>query len=77
SPGPTLVITIPPTGDVIIAGQPVPDARLDALLRAAAVNKATELTLVISKGVAPGRVTPVMTRAKQAGITRIEVTTAP
>lgn len=73
----SLVLDIPLSGDVQMAGNPVPDANLENLFRAAfARDKNTQVVLKADKGVPHGRVVNLMERAKQAGLTRLAIGTA-
>lgn len=73
----SLVLVIPVTGDVQVAGKNVSDNDLDALFRSAFVkDKTTQVVLKADKGVQHGRVVGVMERAKQAGLTRLAIGTS-
>jgi biopolymer transport protein TolR len=73
----SLVLMIPVTGDVVIAGKAIRDADLDSVFRGAyARDKTTQVVLKADKGVAHGRVVNVMERAKQVGLTRLAIGTS-
>lgn len=68
----SLVLTVPVSGDVAVAGKPLRDDELDNLFRAAvARDKDTQLVIKADKGVAHGRVVNLMERAKAAGLSRL------
>ena len=68
----SLVLTIAVNGDVEAAGQPITDAELDNLFRAAfARDKSTQVIIKADRGTQHGRVVGVMERAKRAGLTRL------
>jgi biopolymer transport protein ExbD len=72
-----LTLTIPMSGDVVVAGKTLRDDELDNLFRAAfARDKTTTVILKADKGVAHGRVVNLMERAKQAGLSRLAIGTS-
>lgn len=73
----SLVLMIPVSGDVVIAGKAIRDADLDSVFRGAfRRDKTTQVVLKADKGVAHGRVVNVMERAKQVGLTRLAIGTS-
>ena len=73
----SLVLEIPISGDVVIGGKAMPDGTLDNVFRAAFQrDKNTQVVLKADKGVVHGRVVNLMERAKQAGLTRLNIGTA-
>jgi biopolymer transport protein ExbD len=73
----SLVLVIPLSGDVSVAGKAMHDDQLDALFHAAFQrDKTTQVVLKADKGVAHGRVVNIMERAKQAGLTRLAIGTS-
>jgi biopolymer transport protein ExbD len=73
----SLVLVIPVTGDIQIAGKAVPDAEMDNLFRNAfARDKTTQVVLQADRGVQHGRVVNLMERAKRAGLTRLAIGTS-
>jgi biopolymer transport protein ExbD len=73
----SLVLVIPVTGDIQIAGKAVPDADMDNLFRNAfARDKTTQVVLQADRGVQHGRVVNLMERAKRAGLTRLAIGTS-
>ncbi|MFT3696480.1 MAG: biopolymer transporter ExbD [Kofleriaceae bacterium] len=73
----SLVLTIPPQGDVDIGGKIVPDAQVDQVFAAAfARDKNTQVILKADKSVAHGKVVNIMERAKNAGLTRLAIGTS-
>jgi biopolymer transport protein ExbD len=73
----SLILEIPITGDVVIGGKAMPDATIDNVFRAAFQrDKNTQVVLKADKGVVHGRVVNLMERAKQAGLTRLNIGTA-
>lgn len=73
----SLILMIPVTGDVVVAGKAVRDADLDGLFRIAYTrDKTTQVVLKADKGVPHGRVVNVMERAKQVGLTRLAIGTS-
>lgn len=73
----SLVIEVPASGDVFVAGRAVTDADLDNLLRAAFVRaKDTQVIIRADRGVQHGRVVNIMERAKAVGLTRLAIATA-
>ena len=65
----SLIIVIPVTGDVEIAGKLVADADLDNLFRAAyARDQTTQVILQADRAVPHGRVVNLMERAKASGL---------
>lgn len=78
-PGATsLVVTIPPTGNLVVNDQEIADdAQLDNIFRSAfARNKDTQVVLKADAGVHHGRVVGVMERAKRVGLTRLAIATS-
>lgn len=78
-PGATsLVVTIPPTGSIVVNDQEIADeAQLDNIFRRAfARNKDTQVVLKADTGVNHGRVVGVMERAKRVGLTRLAIATS-
>jgi biopolymer transport protein ExbD len=74
----TVMIVVPASGNVMVGGKPIPDAELDKVLReAAARSKDTRVIIQADKNTQYGRVVGLMDRAKQAGLTRIAIGTAP
>jgi biopolymer transport protein ExbD len=72
----SLVLVIPISGQVNVAGKIVTDDEVDRLFRAAYVrDKNTQVVLKADKGVPHGRVVDLMERAKQAGLTRLAIGT--
>ena len=73
----SLVLEIPIQGDIVIGGKAMPDATIDNVFRAAFQrDKNTQVVLKADKGVVHGRVVNLMERAKQAGLTRLNIGTA-
>ncbi|HET9620157.1 MAG TPA: biopolymer transporter ExbD [Kofleriaceae bacterium] len=73
----SLVLVIPLSGDVSVAGKAMHDDQLDGLFHAAFQrDKTTQVVLKADKGVAHGRVVNIMERAKQAGLTRLAIGTS-
>jgi len=73
----SLVLVIPVSGDVTVAGKVVTDTELDNLFRNAyAADKLTQVVLQADRGVAHGRVVNLMERAKHAGLTRLAIGTS-
>ena len=73
----SLVLVIPVTGDLQIAGKAVRDADIDNLFRNAfARDKTTQVVLQADRGVQHGRVVNLMERAKRAGLTRLAIGTS-
>lgn len=73
----SLILEIPIQGDVVIGGKAMPDATIDNVFRAAFQrDKNTQVVLKADKGVVHGRVVNLMERAKQAGLTRLNIGTA-
>jgi len=73
----SLVLVIPLSGDVSVAGKLMHDDQLDSLFHAAFQrDKTTQVVLKADKGVAHGRVVNIMERAKQAGLTRLAIGTS-
>jgi biopolymer transport protein ExbD len=73
----SLVLVIPVTGDLQIAGKGIPDAEIDNLFRNAfARDKTTQVVLQADRGVQHGRVVNLMERAKRAGLTRLAIGTS-
>jgi biopolymer transport protein ExbD len=73
----SLVIEVPLSGDVVVAGKTLRDSDLDNLFRAAfARDHNTQVVLKADKSVAHGRVVNLMERAKSAGLTRLAIGTS-
>ncbi len=73
----SLVLVIPVTGDLQIAGKAVRDADIDNLFRNAfARDKTTQVVLQADRGVQHGRVVNLMERATRAGLTRLAIGTS-
>ena len=73
----SLVLVIPVTGDLQIAGKPIADGEIDNLFRNAfARDKTTQVVLQADRGVQHGRVVNLMERAKRAGLTRLAIGTS-
>ena len=73
----SLVLLVPISGDVEVAGKPMADAELDNLFRVAYQrDKNTQVVLKADKGVQHGRVVNLMERAKAAGLTRLAIGTS-
>lgn len=74
----SLVVTIPPTGKIVVNDQEIADdAQLDNIFRRAfARNKETQVVLKADAGVNHGRVVGVMERAKRVGLTRLAIATS-
>ena len=74
----SLVVDVPVSGDVYVAGKAMRDEDLDNLFRAAfARDDTTQVVIRADKGVPHGRVVGIMERAKAAGLTRLAIGTAP
>jgi biopolymer transport protein ExbD len=68
----SLVLEVPLSGDVAVAGKQLRDADLDNLFRAAFQrDKTTQVIIKADKGVPHGRVVNLMERAKVAGLTHL------
>jgi biopolymer transport protein ExbD len=73
----SLVLEIPLSGDVNVAGKAVTDDRLDNLfLLAFQHDKTTQVVLKADKGVSHGRVVNLMERAKKAGLVHLAIGTS-
>lgn len=73
----SLVLDVPLSGDVVVGEKPMSDASLDNLFRAAYQrDKQTQVIIKADKGVQHGRVVNLMERAKQAGLTKLNIATA-
>jgi biopolymer transport protein ExbD len=71
---PTLVISIPATGDVLVGAKQVPDAELDKYLAGiVAKNKDVRVAVEADQAVTYARVWGILDRAKKAGIKMIGV----
>lgn len=74
----SLVISIPPTGPIVVNDQEIgDDAQLDNIFRSAfARNKETQVVIKADAGVNHGRVVGVMEKAKRVGLTRLAIATS-
>jgi biopolymer transport protein ExbD len=74
----SLVIQVPVSGDVVVAGTVVPADELETVFRAAyARDKRTQVVLQADRGVPHGKVVGIMAQAKAAGLTRLAIGTSP
>ncbi|MGE5185655.1 MAG: ExbD/TolR family protein [Acidobacteriota bacterium] len=75
---PSVVIDVRADGTLAIAGRPVDDAALDRELGAiAAAARDTQIVVHAAPGVSHGAVVHVLERAKQAGLSRLAISTGP
>ena len=73
----SLVLVVPITGDITVAGHAIKETELDNLFRTQfARDKTTTVVLKADKGVAHGRVVNIMERAKAAGLTKLAIGTS-
>ena len=74
----SIVIDIPVSGDVVVAGRAVRDQDIDELFLAGFTrDKDVQVVLRADQGVAHGRIVALMERAKAVGITRLAIGTMP
>ena len=68
----SLVLEVPASGDVVVAGKTLKDPELDNLFRAAYTrDKGTQVIIKADKTVAHGRIVNLMERAKVVGLTHL------
>src|SRR4051812_29169727 len=68
----SLVLEVPLSGDVVIAGKTLSDPEVDKLFRGAfARDKNTQVIIKADKGVTHGRIVNLMERAKVVGLTHL------
>ncbi len=73
----SLVLEIPLSGDVSVAGQPVPEDKLDNMFGLAFQHdKQMQVVLKADKGVSHGRVVHLMELAKKAGLVHLAIGTS-
>jgi biopolymer transport protein ExbD len=73
---PSLVLVVPVTGNIQVAGKDITDADIDKLFRNAyANNQDTQVVLKADKSVVHGRVVNLMERAKAVGLQHIAIAT--
>jgi biopolymer transport protein ExbD len=73
----SLVVEVPPHGDVVIGCKVIADRDLDRVFKAAARRDKSTLVVFRVNKAAHERVVSLMIRAKQAGLSRLSVGTAP
>jgi biopolymer transport protein ExbD len=74
APSKSVVIDVGEAGPSI-DGKPYDDAGLDTVFRGIAKDRDTQLVFKADRNVATGRISPLMERAKAAGVTRMAIGT--
>jgi biopolymer transport protein ExbD len=73
----SLILTVPLSGNVMVGTKEWTDEAIDNLFRSAYQrDKATQVIIKADTGVQHGRVVNLMERAKQAGLTKLNIATA-
>jgi len=68
----SLVLEVPLTGDIVVAGKTLTEGEVDNLFRAAYTrDKGTQVIIKADKGVTHGRIVNLMEHAKAVGLTHL------